>query len=166
MAEKPKSTGTGIRITECVSLMDKAFDGLISRSMKEEAFSADLTESVVPVLNALKTVKGTYISHLQEQIKLSGPVALGALDEHVNISGAINMLKAAIAVGKPLGEGAATKSLLLGTGEVVKPWLHIIKEIIELIINHLPIPIPRWLKDTILELLDIIDKIFGGKKHD
>jgi len=85
MAEKPKSTGTGIRITECVSLMDKAFDGLISRSMKKEAFSADLTDSVVPVLNALKTVKGAYISHLQEQnqAKCSGSTrSIGRARKH------------------------------------------------------------------------------------
>jgi hypothetical protein len=166
MNEKGKTKQNDNTISECILLLDKSFDGLIARSQREEVYSEDLTEGLVPVLSAMKTMKTTYISHLNEHIKVSGIEAVKALDDFVKATGSIDMLHAAIATGKIPAEGVVTKFLTLPSGEKVKTWLIIIKEIIEFIINHLPIPLPGWLKDGILELLDILDKIFGGKVHD
>jgi hypothetical protein len=166
MAEKTTNQNLGNQISECVSLLDKAFDGLITRSLTEEPFSSDLTESVVPTINALKSAKQTYISHLREHVKVSGKEAKSMLDEHVKATGSIDMLNAAIAAGKGTTEGAATKTIEFANGVKRIPWLELIKEIINLIIDILPIPIPDWLKKVIQELLKIIDKIFGGMPHE
>lgn len=164
MAEK--NTNNGSNMNECITLLDKAFDGLMTRALKEEPFSSDLTESIVPTINALKSSKETYINHLRDHVKVSGKEAKTALDEHIKASGAVEMLNAAISVGKNAVEGVATKTIEFANGVRRIPWLEIIKEIINTIIDIIPIPIPEWLKKIIKELLKIIDKIFGGMPHE
>jgi len=164
MAEKNLNTNSNI--VECITLLDKAFDGLMTRALREEPFSSDLTESIAPTINALKSSKETYINHLREHVKISGKEAKIALDDHIKASGAVDMLNAAISVGKSAIEGVATKTIEFANGVRRIPWLEIIKEIINTIIDILPIPIPEWLKKIIKELLKIIDKIFGGMPHE
>src|SRR5689334_14055578 len=92
-------------INECIELLSKAFDALADRCNLEEAFSGDLTGGIKPTIQSLRSAKATYIKVCQEQAKSFNKQARIAVDEQVKAAGIIDLLNAAIAVGKvPLPE--------------------------------------------------------------
>lgn len=164
--EYPNNAGF---VNQCLLLLGQSFDGLADRCMVEEAFSGDLTGGIEPTVNALKKAKESYIKICQEQVKSFNKQALASMDELVKSSGAIDMLRAAIEVGKvPSLEELPSRKIEFKNNVKRIPWLEIIKEIINAILTLLEefLTIPGWLKKIITELLKIIDKIFGGMPHE
>jgi len=76
------------------------------------------------------------------------------------------MLEAALAVPNTptAGNLLTTRGIQLASGAIRIPWLEIIKEIANLLLDLLPIG--GVIKKILQELLKILDKIFGGMPHE
>ena len=171
MATKKQTTSgesqrAGAFTSECITLMDQGFDALIRRSELEEPFSADLTGSVEPLVEALRTAKATLNRSYQEQISKMGAEVLKSVDEQLRSAGANDLLRSAIAIGSVTPDLENARTIVMANGAKRIPWLEIIKEILNLLIDIIPLPLPSWLKKLIKELLQILDKLFGGMPHE
>jgi DNA-directed RNA polymerase subunit F len=171
MADKKQSTPennqrAGAYTLECIGLLDQSFDALIRRSELEAPFSADLTGSIAPVVRALRTAKATLVRSYQDQIGKMSAEALKSIDEQLRSAGSDDLLRSAIALGDVTPDLENARTIVMANGAKRIPWLEIIKEILNLLIDIIPIPLPSWLKKLIKELLKILDKIFGGMPHE
>jgi hypothetical protein len=164
---KPEdSKRAGAFTSECITLLDQSFDALIKRSESEEPFSADLTGSVEPVVRALRTAKATLVRSYQEQLGKMSAEALKSVDDQLRSAGSDDLLRSAIALGSVTPDLENARVITMANGARRIPWLEIIKEILNLLIDIIPLPLPGWLKKLIKELLKILDKIFGGMPHE
>lgn len=162
----PANPEPGGFTSECIALLDKSFDALIKRSELEEPFSADLTGGIEPALKALRTAKTTLIRSYQEQLSKTSVEARRAIDEQLRSAGSSDLLKTAIALGDVTPDLENARTIVMANGARRIPWLEIIKEIINLLLDIIPLPLPPWVKKLIRELLRILDKFFGGMPHE
>ena len=131
----------------------------------ETPFSPDLQGAIEPFSNALDKLTETFSLIATAQLEAGTETTKTFADEALASIGAPQLLEGAIAVGQIPTGGHAFQSatVQLASGAVGIPWLEIIKEIIGLIIKLIP-GLGR-LGDIIKEVLEVFDKIFGGKRH-
>jgi hypothetical protein len=161
------SGGSPSYIDSCIDLFDQALGALEARSRVEEPFSADLSEVVAPTLKALGGVRRSYVAALRGEAKEMSAEAVAASEERLRSASAQELLQAALAAGQvPSGTEAGPASVVrMDNGARRIPWLEIIKEILELLLDLLPF-VPDFLKRVLRELLKILDKLFGGVPHE
>ena len=166
---KDKRTGSGDSgnlALQCADLLGQALEALVARAQTEEPFSPDLIGGVEPTLAALSKVRETYIGNVRSEIERSNPAARASMDDQIRSTGAIDLLNAAIAVSQIPSESESllVRDITLANGARRIPWLEIAKEVINMILDLLPIP--GLVKKIIKEILRILDKIFGGMPHE
>ena len=169
MAEKKgpaKPSGDG-PMAEFLDLYGKAIDALVKRSKTEEVFSPDLAGSVEPTLESLARTKSSMIRTVQEEIAKAPSEAQAAFDEQVDSVGANHLLTAAIAAAQtpPADVAVSVRDITIANGARRIPWLEIVKEILNVLLDLIP-GIPDFLKKLLKELLKILDKLFGGMPHE
>lgn len=177
MADDPETTpsdkenrksdgGAGEFALETAELLSQALDALITRARTEEPFSPDLTGGLQPTLDALSKVRFTYLNSAKQEIGKLSPEARATIDDQIRAIGGVDLLHAAIAVSQlpSTSEALLTRSVMLSSGARRVPWLEIAKEIINLLLDF--IPLPSILKSVIRELLKIIDKFLEGMPHE
>jgi hypothetical protein len=158
--------GSGDLSQECIALFGQVLNTLADRILGETPFTPDLAGAIEPISRALRTVSETVASSASSHAKVSSDAARASLDEAFRTSGAREMLQAALAVAATPAAGnlLTTRSIQLASGARRIPWLEIIKEIANVLLDLLPIG--GVLKKILQELLRILDKIFGGMPHE
>lgn len=158
--------GPGDLAHECVQMYARMLSMVADRMLVERPFTPDLAGAVEPMSRALRTVAETFTGAGEAQLAVSSEVSRAAMDEALAGSGARDLLLTAMAVGEvPRQRNAlATTDIKLASGQRRIPWLEIIKEIANIVLDLLPIFGP--LKNIIREILKILDKIFGGMPHE
>ncbi|MEM7048573.1 MAG: hypothetical protein AAF604_02890 [Acidobacteriota bacterium] len=153
-------------LQDCVELLEQSLAGLERRSRVEDPFSADLAAAVGPTLDALGSVRQSYVTALRREIEEMTAEGRGALQEKLESTGSRDLLKAAVAATQvPTGADAGPAvSIRMENGARRIPWLELVKEIVGVLLEFLPVG--DLLKGVISELLKIIDKIFGGLPHE
>ena len=161
----PAATG-GELSQECINLFGQLLGKLSERIQVETPFTPDLTGAIEPISRALRVVSETVVSSATNNARIASDVARASLDESFRGAGAREMLQAALAVANtPTGGNAlTTRTIALSNGARRIPWLEIIKEISDVLLDLLPIG--GVIKKILKELLKILDKIFGGKPHE
>jgi len=151
---------------EFLDLYGKAVEALIARSKTEEPFSADLAGSIDPTLRSLGRTTDTMLRTVRDELSKAPAEGRAAFDEQVQSVGAADLLQAGIAASQvPTADIAVSaRTITMANGARRIPWLEIIKEILEVLLDLIP-GIPAFLKKLLKELLNIVDKIFGGMRH-
>ena len=154
-------------MTEFLELYGQAIDALISRCKTEEPFSPDLAGTIDPTLRSLGRTKDTILRTVRDEMSKSPVEGRAAFDEQVQSVGGSDLLRAAIAAGQvPTSDIAVSaRTITMANGARRISWLEIIKEILGVLLDLIP-GIPAFLKKLLLELLKILDKIFGGIPHE
>jgi hypothetical protein len=155
-------------MAEFLDLYGKAVDALIARSKTQEPFTADLAATIEPTLRSLGSTKDTMLRAVRDELGKLPAEGRAALDGQIQSVGAIDLLHAAIAAGQiPAADVAASaRTITMSSGALRIPWLEIVKEILNLLLDLIKPLIPSWLFAIVKELLRIIDKIFGGMPHE
>lgn len=158
--------GTGDLAHECVQMYARMLSLVADRMLVERPFTPDLAGAIEPMSQALRTVAETFTGAAEAQLAVSSEVSRAAIDETLSGAAVRDLLRTALAVGEvPRQRNAlATTDVRLATGQRRIPWLEIIKEIANVVLDLLPIGGP--LKGIIREILKILDKIFGGMPHE
>ncbi len=154
-------------MAEFLDLYGKAIDSLIARAKTEEPFSPDLAGSIAPTLSSLARTKETMLNTVRDELAKAPAEGRTAFDSQVDAVGGADLLKAGIAAAQlPSAEMAVSvRDITMANGARRIPWLEIIKEILNVLLDLIP-GIPEFLKKLLKELLKIIDKIFGGMPHE
>ncbi len=148
-----------------IDLMAKALSALAARARVQEPFTPDLQGAVEPITKALETVTGTFVRTANAQFEVSSEAVRASADEALGAIGAPDLLQAAAAVGQVPTGGNVFRSTTVErkSGAIGIPWLELIKEIINLVIEYIP-GLGR-LAGIISEILEFFDKLFGGERH-
>ena len=168
MAEKtPPTPSINSPMAEFMELYGQAIDALIARSKTEEPFSPDLAGTIDPTLRSLGRTKDTMLRTVRDELSKSPAEGRAAFDEQVQSVGGADLLRAAIAAAQiPAADVAVSaREITMANGARRIPWLEIIKEILNVLLDLIP-GIPAFLKKLLKELLKILDKIFGGMPHE
>jgi hypothetical protein len=167
MASKTPSPSRNSPMTEFMDLYGQAVDALIARCKTEEPFSADLAGTIDPTLRSLAQTKEAILRSVREELTKAPVESRAAFDEQVQAVGGSDLLRAGIAAAQlPSADVAASvRSITMANGAQRIPWLEIIKEILNILLDLIP-GIPAFLKKLLKELLKILDKIFGGMPHE
>ena len=152
-------------MNESLDLLDQTFSRLVQRARIEEPFSPDLAEGVAPTLDALDTLRQTFVSAARGAVEGAGDDTLAAMSSRLESIGGVDLLRAASAFANPPADGAPAERIFMSSGAQRVPWLEIVKEIVGVILDFIP-GIGAVLGGVVKELLKIIDKIFGGMPHE
>ena len=155
------SSVAGATAREFVAKMGQALEVLDQRVRLEPAFSPDLEAAKEPLLRALKTVSATAQQKELEAIDAMDDLAASAIDTQMREAGALDLLDVALALGGP---GALRTSTIAADGLPVIPGVEIIKEIIEFLKKLFGWD-EKWWGKLIDKILEIIDKLLGGRLH-
>jgi hypothetical protein len=167
MEKKTPSPSKNSPMSEFMDLYGQAIDALIARSKTEEPFSADLAATIDPTLRSLGQTKDTLLRTVHDELSKTPAEGRAALDEQVQSVGGADLLRAGIAAAQvPTADVAVSaRRITMYNGALRIPWLEIIKEILNVLLDLIP-GIPAFLKKLLKELLKLLDKIFGGMPHE